>query len=743
MSKLDIRQKIQDILEKHFVKNKENEWVSVDKVNINRIDVDVVTSIDEKTDESSNFIKNNINSFNETLSKAEKIYLGFCNIYSLEEADFLGIEKPYKKSKVTASFGDIIDNNENSVKNDKRLEATRVISFYSYKGGVGRTVALVQTANLLSAKGKKVALIDMDIEAPSFNDIFSDDIQTENGLVNYLYNKLYNLEKIEVSSIVSKLSLNTKGDVYIVPAGNINKKYVKMLESLKERRISENQYIKNLINELQDKYGIEYALIDSRTGINNWGALSIGEIADEIILFAYPNKENVNGINLILDIIEDRKKCTVVFSRIDVTDEGKRKARQFFDEINIEQEFIGIEYDSAVAVATKYPLEDRLNKFKCISELILEDEVNKFNANWIRINKEKSDKILDDLEQGKYFSKILTNDESKFNNKSNYIIVKNNKIKLKDIVNEGGYKENLFEFKVYDFELMMLSNSNKPLITAITNILAIAAVNCNNYIEPQKEHNIEMDFENYFQRLDVGVKNEKDYLKSIVTNFRSILDSIEEKSNVKRIYLNININDILKYRFSKVADNIKIELVLIIIEILNLNDKFQFKLVFNEEEYEKYKDDLKSVKANMLNLSWRYLNQDVLIDNIRQIFQQISKYANGIYSNDEIVKNVIEKEKLSIYDASSKILVGSNLIYCKRIDSTKYSKEFIIWLSDKIQEKKLVSKKDVLDIIRESARIEKLNPKEGKNSIITFESFNKAIQKLTNEIKTTTVYKEF
>ena len=204
--------------------------------------MDIVTSIDENSDESSKFIEQTINSFNENLNKVEKLYLGFCNIHSLQEAEFLNIEKPSKKSKVVASFGDIIDNNENSIKSDKKSKSPRIISFYSYKGGVGRTVALIQTANLLASKGKKVALIDMDIEAPSFNEIFSADIVAENGLVNYLYNKLYHLEEIKVSSIVSKLSLNVKGDVYIVPTGNINGKYVKMLQALKEKRISENEY---------------------------------------------------------------------------------------------------------------------------------------------------------------------------------------------------------------------------------------------------------------------------------------------------------------------------------------------------------------------------------------------------------------------------------------------------------------------------------------------------------------------
>lgn len=404
MRKIDVRQELQNILEKQFVQDKEKEWISVEKININRVDITIVSEKDESINEIQKRIESLIEEFNINLENYEKIHLGFLNVYTVEEAEFIGIEKPKKRKTTIASFGTIIDENENNIINSKKENKhCKVISFYSYKGGVGRTIALMQTANLLALKGKKIALIDLDIEAPSFNEIFSESIQSDKGLMNYLYSKLYNLDKIEVSSIVSKLPLNASGDVYIVPTGNINKKYVKMLEALKEKRISENKYIEELVDELYKNYNIDYVLIDSRTGINNWGALAIGEIADEVMLFAYPNEENVKGINLILDMIQDRKKCTVVFSRIADTDEGIRKAKELFNKIDIEQEFMGIEYDSSIAVSSKYPIENKLNKFNCISDFILEDEINRSNSKWINNNKETVDKILVCLSEGKNF----------------------------------------------------------------------------------------------------------------------------------------------------------------------------------------------------------------------------------------------------------------------------------------------------------------------------------------------------
>ena len=51
----------------------------------------------------------------------------------------------------------------------------KTITFYSYKGGVGRTLALANIAKRLSEFGKKVCLIDFDLEAPGLHHPLSPD----------------------------------------------------------------------------------------------------------------------------------------------------------------------------------------------------------------------------------------------------------------------------------------------------------------------------------------------------------------------------------------------------------------------------------------------------------------------------------------------------------------------------------------------------------------------------------------
>src|SRR6266550_2779751 len=43
------------------------------------------------------------------------------------------------------------------------------VTFYSYKGGVGRTLALANTAVLLAQSGRNVLMVDFDLEAPGLD----------------------------------------------------------------------------------------------------------------------------------------------------------------------------------------------------------------------------------------------------------------------------------------------------------------------------------------------------------------------------------------------------------------------------------------------------------------------------------------------------------------------------------------------------------------------------------------------
>jgi Mrp family chromosome partitioning ATPase len=64
----------------------------------------------------------------------------------------------------------------------------RIITFYSYKGGTGRSMAMANVAWLLALSGARVLAIDWDLEAPGLHRYFrpfldDPDLAESEGLV--------------------------------------------------------------------------------------------------------------------------------------------------------------------------------------------------------------------------------------------------------------------------------------------------------------------------------------------------------------------------------------------------------------------------------------------------------------------------------------------------------------------------------------------------------------------------------
>src|SRR6267378_2203150 len=48
-------------------------------------------------------------------------------------------------------------------------KSSRIITFYSYKGGTGRSMALANVAWILASQGNRVLMVDWDLEAPGLH----------------------------------------------------------------------------------------------------------------------------------------------------------------------------------------------------------------------------------------------------------------------------------------------------------------------------------------------------------------------------------------------------------------------------------------------------------------------------------------------------------------------------------------------------------------------------------------------
>ena len=76
-------------------------------------------------------------------------------------------------------------------------------TFYSFKGGVGRTMALVNCAFELAKRGRRVLMVDFDLEAPgieAFLEPYS--VRRSKGMVDFIVDYRATRESPDVSDYV-------------------------------------------------------------------------------------------------------------------------------------------------------------------------------------------------------------------------------------------------------------------------------------------------------------------------------------------------------------------------------------------------------------------------------------------------------------------------------------------------------------------------------------------------------------
>ena len=185
-------------------------------------------------------------------------------------------------------------------------------TFYSYKGGVGRSLSLANIAALLVQRGRRVVLIDFDLEAPgldSFEEFKS--ITSQPGVVEYVAEFEKNKIAPAISGYVHACDLpgNLRGKLWIMPAGRKDCAYNSARANLDWIRLYDSglgePFIENWKAAIARQFKPDYVLIDSRTGLTDVGGICTLHLPDLVVMLFGLNEQNVNGIAAVAKTIAE------------------------------------------------------------------------------------------------------------------------------------------------------------------------------------------------------------------------------------------------------------------------------------------------------------------------------------------------------------------------------------------------------------------------------------------------------
>ena len=177
-----------------------------------------------------------------------------------------------------------------------------VVTFYSYKGGVGRTMALANVAVLLAQRDRKVLAVDWDLEAPGLERYFGYfAVTTPKGGLLPLLREQHRGSRGHYREHLSRVTGTLGGKPFgldVLPSGReTDTDYSSTLERFDwEKYFTDGggEYLEDLRRQWREEYDV--VLIDSRTGLSDTGGICTIQLPDVVVAMFTANFQSLYGV---------------------------------------------------------------------------------------------------------------------------------------------------------------------------------------------------------------------------------------------------------------------------------------------------------------------------------------------------------------------------------------------------------------------------------------------------------------
>jgi len=276
------------------------------------------------------------------------------------------------------------------------------ITFYSYKGGVGRSLAVANVAKYLAGFGQRVFAIDLDLEAPGLHYKFALDAgngaaQIKQGVVDYISAfRTGGKPPDSLSGYVVAVEIADKeassGRIWLMPAGSVpSASYWRRLAKISWHDLFYSDaapgvpLFLELKQQIEQQFKPDFLLIDSRTGVTEIGGVATTVVPDKLVCLLTKNRENLDGAREVLRSIkrvprlpgQPEIEVVPVLTRIpEISETGREEevvtqVREFLNEpapdlsmtLNVNQVFVlhseaGLELAEALRIGGEMAAED-------------------------------------------------------------------------------------------------------------------------------------------------------------------------------------------------------------------------------------------------------------------------------------------------------------------------------------------------------------------------------------------------
>lgn len=184
------------------------------------------------------------------------------------------------------------------------------VAFYGLKGGVGRSTALSAFAWWMAKQGKRVLVVDLDLESPGVSHtLLADEARPDFGVVDWLVEDAVGQADDQLlANLIAPGPATPTGDIRVVPAlGAKTTDFMpKLARAYGDTRGAHGlehfgQRLHRLCQALIDRTGCDLLLIDSRAGLHDIAAVAITHLSHIALLFSTSSRQTWRGYTELLE----------------------------------------------------------------------------------------------------------------------------------------------------------------------------------------------------------------------------------------------------------------------------------------------------------------------------------------------------------------------------------------------------------------------------------------------------------
>lgn len=218
-----------------------------------------------------------------------------------------------------------------------------VIAFYGFKGGAGRTTLLASYAMACAQRGERVAIVDLDLDAPGIGTLLAADDQGVTarwGTVDFLLESAFQLPLDDYFHTCTNVAISGAGRLEVFPTALLDDAYLPKLArvDLNVRDHVRAHPLGVLLQRIREERAPAVILLDGRAGLSPAAGLLLSGIAHLHVLVATSNPGSLSGLERVVRHLGydqaraelPQRECIVVQAHVPDSSDAARTAREHF-----------------------------------------------------------------------------------------------------------------------------------------------------------------------------------------------------------------------------------------------------------------------------------------------------------------------------------------------------------------------------------------------------------------------------